>query len=94
LHFKAAYTFAQHGDDFYYADGAQEAVKTPFLENITWQKNELSIGARWEFISNSYLYIEYIYSDISGDEEQVNKYTPEYFRGIHNTVSAGFNLGF
>ncbi len=94
LHFKAAYTFAQHGDDFDYADGAHEAVRTPFLENITWQKQELSIGARWEFISNSYLYLEYIYSDVSGDEEQVNKYTPEYFRGKHNTISAGFNLGF
>ncbi len=94
LHFKAAYTFAQHGDDFDYADGAHEAVRTPFLENITWQNQELSLSARWEFISNSYLYLEYIYSDVSGDEEQVKKYTPEYFRGVHNTISAGFNLGF
>ena len=92
LHIRTAYTLAQHGDDFDYAD--PEPTKTPYMQNITWQKNELSIGARWEFISNTYIYIEYIYSDISGDEEQLKKYTPEYFRGIHNTVSAGFNLGF
>jgi len=92
LHILAAYTLAQHGDDFNYAE--PDPTFTPYMQNITWQKNEVSIGARWEFISNSYIYLRYIYSDITGNEEQVKKYTPVYFRGEHNTLSVGFNLGF
>ena len=92
LHFKGSFTLAQHGDDYVYED--IESTKNPYMQNITWEKQEFSIGARWEFISNSYIYLEYIYSDISGNEEQVKKYTPEFFRGQQNTISAGFNLGF
>jgi len=33
-------------------------------------------------------------SNISGDEEQLIKYTHEFFRGMNNVVSAGFNIGF
>jgi len=93
LHLKAYYLLAQHGPDYDYT--LDQTVDThPFMERVTWQNQTISIKATYEFISNSYLFFEYINSNITGDEEQINKYTPEFFRGMNNIVSAGFNIGF
>ncbi len=93
LHLKAYYLLAQHGPDYDYT--LDQTVDThPFMERVTWQNQTISIKATYEFISNSYLFFEFINSNITGDEEQVNRYTPEFFRGMNNIVSAGFNIGF
>jgi len=96
LHLKAAYIMAQHGPDYEYdINNPDEKVdQHPFMERVTWQNQTISFKATYEFISNAYLFFEFFSSDISGDEEQVNKYTPEFFRGKTNTISAGFNIGF
>ena len=93
LHITGSYFIAQHGPDYPF-DITEDIVGNPFMESVTWQNQEFSIAARWEFISNSYIFLEFIYSDITGDDEQIIKYTPEFFREQQNTISAGFNLGF
>jgi hypothetical protein len=93
LHISAAYTLAQHGPDFEYTlDGT--VTTHPFLERVAWQNRNISFKARYEFINNAFLFAEFISGEISGDEESVNLYTPEFFRGKTNTVSFGFNIGF
>ncbi len=93
LHLKAYYLLAQHGPDYNYT--LDNTVDThPFLSQIDWQNQTFSFKATYEFISNAYLFIELINSDISGDPEYVKKYTPEFFRGKLNTLSVGFNIGF
>ncbi len=93
LHLKSYYLLAQHGPDYSYITG-QDAVTYPFLEKVAWQNQTISIKATYEFANNAYLFAEFISSDISGDEDQVKKYTPEFFRGQQNTISTGFNFGF
>jgi hypothetical protein len=87
---------AQHGPDYPY-DITNPDVRVdshPFMERVTWQNQTFSLKATYEFISNSYVFIEVIMSDVSGDKEQIELYTPEFFRGDLTTISAGFNFGF
>jgi hypothetical protein len=93
LHLTATYSLARHGEDFeYIIDGTVDTH--PFMENVTWKNETYSIKASYEFFSNAYVFAEFIASDISGEEEQIEKYTPEFYHGKTNTISAGFNLGF
>ena len=93
LHIKTYYSLAQHGPDYpYTVDGTYDTH--PFIERVTWQNQTISIKATYEFVNNAYVFAEFINSDISGDEDQVKKYTPEFFRGQQNTFSVGFNFGF
>ena len=96
LHFKAYYMLAQHGPDYPYdIDNPDEPVDShPFMERVAWQNQTFSFKTNYEFISNSYLFLEFIFSDISGDEDYVEFYTPEFFQGNQTTISAGFNIGF
>lgn len=97
LHVKGSYTLAQHGPDYAYDlndDDGDFVDEHAFMERVTWQNQSISFRARYEFINNAYLFAEYILSDVTGDEEQVAYYTPEFFRGNNSTISAGFNIGF
>ncbi|MCD4732042.1 MAG: hypothetical protein K8R74_15655 [Bacteroidales bacterium] len=96
LHFKAYYMLAQHGPDYLYdINNPDDRVDShSFMERVTWQNQTFSLKTTYEFISNSYVFLEIIASDISGDEEQVVKYTPDFFRGDLTTISTGFNIGF
>jgi len=95
LHLRAYYLLSQHGPDYIYnLDGVVAVDEIPFMEEVTWQNQTISFGASYEFVSNAYLFAEYIMSDISGDEDMVERYTPEFFRGKNNTISFGFNVGF
>jgi len=95
LHIKASYLLAQHGPDYVYDIQGDTPVDTyPFLEKVTWENQTISLKATYEFINNAYLFAEFINSDISGEEEQMNLYTPEFFRGEQQTISFGFNFGF
>ncbi len=96
LHLKAYYMLAQHGPDYAYdINNPDEKVdQHPFLERVAWQNQTFSFKANYEFISNSFLFFEFLNSDISGDQDKVDLYTPEFFRGKTNTISAGFNIGF
>lgn len=96
LHLGVSYLLAQHGPDYKYDinSDTDRVDAHPFMERVTWQNQTLSFKASYEFISNACLFLEIMNSNITGDEEQVTKYTPEFFRGMNNVVSAGFNIGF
>lgn len=96
LHLKAYYLLAQHGPDYEYdINNPDEKVdQHPFMERVTWQNQTISMKATYEFISNSFLFFEFLSSNISGDQDKVELYTPEFFRGKNNTISVGFNIGF
>jgi hypothetical protein len=96
LRLKASYLLAQHGPDYKYdiSNTTEQVDSHPFMERVTWQNQTFSIKVSYEFIANAYLFFEVMNSNITGDEEQLIKYTPEFFRGLNNVVSAGFNLGF
>lgn len=95
LHLTASYMLAQHGPDYDYDLTGDVGVDTyPFLQYIVWENQTLSFKASYEFVSNAYVFAEFINSNISGDPEKVALYTPVFFRGNNTIISAGFNLGF
>jgi hypothetical protein len=93
LHLKASYTLAQHGPDYDYIYGT-EVDEHPFLYQVEWENETIELGATYEFINNAYIFAQYLIGNVSGDEEKIKMYTPEFFRGKTNIISAGFNLGF
>jgi len=95
LHFKLAYTLGQHGDDYDYAECANDPDcdlhKLVPLKNITWENQTIQFDARYEIVSNTYVFLSYMLGNTIGN---VEKYTPEYYRGKTNTFSFGANIGF
>lgn len=94
LTFDLSYTLAQHGDDYDINNPIDGVHSDPILKNITWQNQNILFRARYEVVSNTYLFAEYNYQNISGEKEIIEKYTPEYYWNKTTTFSFGFNIGF
>ncbi|MCB0806647.1 MAG: hypothetical protein KDC05_12680 [Bacteroidales bacterium] len=93
LHLKASYTLAQHGPDYGY-DLSAGVDTHPFLYNVEWENETIELGATYEFVNNAYVFATFMIGNVSGDEDAVMQYTPEFFRGETNIISGGFNIGF
>ncbi len=94
LHINFSYTLAQHGDDYKITDPDSNPHSDPFLKNIIWQNNQLGLLMRYEIVANAYFYINYRYSNITGEQTVLDKYTPEYYQGKTSTITLGANIGF
>ena len=91
LYINTSYTLAEHGDDIIYGDvSGSDIIKVPFLKNKTWQNYQFEFMARYEVVSNIYLWLQYLNTNRSGDL----KFGPEILHGGTNTFIAGFNIGF
>lgn len=91
---------ARHGNEYVYDTGL-DATTHPVLQNITWQNKSISLKARYEFLSNAYLFGEILFSniqsfDVDGKSAQfyLNLYTPKFFQGNQSTITGGFTFGF
>ena len=94
LSFEASYSLAQHGDDYDINDPNANVHSDPILENIIWQNQNFSFNTKYEFLSNTYLFVNYNFQNISGEQSAIEKYTPEYYWGKTNTINVGLNIGF
>ncbi|MFZ4521205.1 MAG: hypothetical protein ACOYNC_05840 [Bacteroidales bacterium] len=91
LQVNASYTLAQHGEEVPYRLNAGYAVdRVPFLKNKTWQNLAFGLSARYEFVSNGYVFIQYLNSSREGDD----LYQPYLMDGMTNTFMTGINIGF
>jgi len=89
--FNASYTIAQHGEDIPYDIHAGYPVqKAPFMGKKTWQNNSFEFTARYEFVSNGYFFLRYLYSGRSGEVV----YQPAVMNGNTNSFMTGINIGF
>ncbi|MEZ5084155.1 MAG: hypothetical protein R2750_12020 [Bacteroidales bacterium] len=103
LHLNASYMLAQHGPDYDYTLDGTVTTHT-FMEEVKWQNQTVSFKTSYEFINNAYLFFEYMMMDTQGDidvyqpgdivYDYLDIYTPEFFQGKNNIISAGFNIGF
>ena len=91
---------ARHGNEYVYDTGL-DATTHPVLQNITWQNKSISLKARYEFLSNAYLFGEILFSkiqsfDVDGKSAlyYLNLFTPKLFQGNQSTISGGFAFGF
>ncbi len=98
LHILASYTLAKHGDDYDYAACAADPDCNlhilPILSNIIWQNQQVLISARYEIVSNTYVFFNFNHQNISGRPTAIEKYTPEYYQGNTSTITGGMNIGF
>lgn len=94
LSFEAAYSIAQHGDDYDINDPDAKVHSDPILQNIIWQNQNIHFSSKYEVLSNTYLFLDYNYQNITGEQVAIEKYTPEYYWGRTNTFSFGVNVGF
>lgn len=93
LHISAEAFVAQHGPYVEYITGG-DVVSTPFMQSVAWQNKTYALDIRYEIVSNVYIYANATKSDISGDQAQIDIWTPAYYQGSQLTFSAGFNVGF
>ncbi|NQU33721.1 MAG: hypothetical protein HQ521_10840 [Bacteroidetes bacterium] len=93
LHISATYSYERHGDDYDYAT-VPSSSGLPFMENVKWKRQIFLFSAVYEFVNNAYVYAKYQYSDITGEQDYIKKYTPEYYWGKTSTVTVGCYVGF
>jgi len=94
LSFHLAYIQARHGDDYKLTDPGSNPHSDPILDNIIWQNQQVLISARYEIVSNTYIFFNYNHQNITGQQIAIEKYTPEYYRGNTSTITGGMNIGF
>ena len=94
LAFEMAYSLARHGDDYSLNDPNINPHSDPILKNIIWQNRQLQCTARYEIVSNTWFFASYTYQDITGQQDKIEKFTPEYYRGTKSTVNGGLCIGF
>jgi hypothetical protein len=100
LFLEAGYTLAQHGNDYYYTDGAK-AITYPFMKEKTWQNQSSNFKIDYEFEHNNHIFAGYTISDYQGYGVDANlasyyleKYTEPFYRGKTSTIVLGVNIGF
>lgn len=94
LAFGMSLSVAQHGDDYNINDPGTEPHSDPILKNIIWQNQQFQFSTRYEIASNTYLFANFNAQNITGQQDKIEKYTPEYYWGKTNTITAGLNIGF
>ncbi|MFA5419402.1 MAG: hypothetical protein WC341_13195, partial [Bacteroidales bacterium] len=93
LHVSLTYTLARHGNDFdYKTTPTNQGLK--FMETVTWKQQQLIARINYEIVNNAYLYCTFNYQDITGQQVEIAKYTPEYYWGKTSTFTFGLNVGF
>ncbi len=93
-------TYARHGNEYDYTTGSN-ADLYPFMKDVTWKNITISFTSRWEFIHDSWLYLNVSKSSIKGydvdgktAQHYLDLYTPKSFQGDNLIVTAGLNIGF
>lgn len=93
-----SYVLATHYDDYIPSECAQDPEcnfhTVPKFENIMWQNQSIKLKARYEVFANTYLMAELYHQDITGVQEKIELYTPEYYWGKTTTISFGATMGF
>lgn len=100
LLFRGDITYARHGNEYNYTTGSN-ADSFPFMKDVTWQNITISFTTRWEFIHDSWLYLNVSHSSIKGYDVDgkaaqfyLDLFTPKSFQGDKLIITAGLNIGF
>ena len=94
LNIEASYSIAQHGDDYDINDTDANGHSDPILNNIVWEKQNFGVDASYEVVSNTYLFMNFNYQNITGEQVYIEMFTPEYYWRSTSTFTLGMNMGF
>lgn len=91
--FRISYTAAKKGPDHTSLGTMPRAGIEPF-NPLVWKSDVLSLQLSWQLLNGVYFQGGYTYSNIRGDLEYLQRYTPEIFWGKLNGINMGINYGF
>ncbi len=103
LELAASWTHARKGNYYQYIRGARNPRidEMPVLEEITWQKEQISFEALYRPLPNFRVFAKYTLSNIEGfdaDEQSaqyyLNLFSSPYLHGKNNILELGFGMGF
>ena len=89
LHFSITYELQEHGKDVPY-EQIEDPNSVPLLKGLTWRTQSIVVSAKYEFVNNAFLFLEYINRQTPVDEG----FSPQSLSGTTNMLNAGFNIGF
>ena len=89
LHFSITYELQEHGKDVPY-EQIEDPNSVPLLKGLTWRTQSIGVSAKYEFVNNAFLFLEYINRQTPVDEG----FSPQSLSGTTNMLNAGFNIGF
>lgn len=89
LSLQLSYLLAQKGKD--YDDIGGSRLGNPFIDKVELENQSISFHARYQIINDGYIFINYLYNNISGE---LDKYTASVLHGKQSTFSLGANFGF
>ena len=84
---------AQKGPDHTELGTEPRAGIKPY-DPIVWKSNRTGLLVSGQIINDLYFRLGYEWREVSGEEEYINRWTPEVYRGKTNTFSFGVNFGF
>ncbi len=96
LNLRVDYMQARHGTDYDYRELQDSGSSSglPFIDKVIWKEQRMTLSIKYEIVNNSYFYFNYRFSNITGEQSAIEKYTPEYYWGKTSTVTLGANIGF
>jgi hypothetical protein len=90
-----SYLMAEKGTVVPYIYNAPNPVDSdPFMDEVVWSNKTVSFRGRYLFFNNFSAFAERTVSDIQGNREELNMFTPEFFHGKNYTTVVGFQIGF
>ena len=102
LTFDVSYLMAQKGNVVPYIYNSPTPVdEDPFMQEVVWSNETLSLRARYTLYSNVSTFAEVRYMNIQGHsadgrepQHYLNLFTPSLFQGKTNTTVIGLQVGF
>lgn len=91
--FRISYTASKKGPDHTSLGTLPRMTIEPF-NPLIWESDILSLQFSMQILNGVYFQAGYTYSNIRGDLEYLERYTPEIFWGKLNGVNIGLNYGF
>lgn len=93
LGIELAYCSAKKGPDHTLLGTLPRMTIEPFTP-IVWESESISLKINWQIINDVYIRMNYSFRNITGEEEYLEIWTPEFYQGKTNTLNLGLNIGF
>ena len=93
LRIKSYFNQSVKGPDHNSLGTMPEVEITPF-DPIVWKSVRIGILATIQVINDLYARVGYEWRDVSGEQEYIDRWTPEEYHGQTGTLRIGLNYGF
>lgn len=92
LSLQAEYFLQRKGPRIIFGE-ADDIVKEDFITRVAWKNQSIAFTANYEIFNHINLFAKATSSNITGEQELLELWTPAYLRGRLFTIFAGFQVG-